>query len=273
MIAKSSIKGEENRDENERSIRQCRKEGLMKLVRLRPVASQVLRAQRMAENGIKISEKQKSVRVEPDHFLAIKLAHQESLKSAVLQVQETFVAKAPHLKNALVDPESIHITLAVLKLGSDEGAKQMASARLKEVVERLKPMLCDTLVLDFQRLDTFRKKVLYVSPTKDSTETLKKITESLIPCFEEYLIEKDGKSALKRFRPHMTVAKCSQLKGRARWETVIEESLYESHIDISINGVEVSEIQLCAMQGRVPGNYYQVLAAHSFHSDSYSSPT
>jgi len=264
MIAKSSSKGEENRNENGRSTPQCRKEGSMKFVRLRPAVSQVLRAQRMADNGVKISEKQKSVRVEPDHFLAIKLAHQKSLKSAVLQVQETFVAKAPHLKNALVDPETIHITLAVLKLGSDEGAKQVASARLKEAAERLK--LGDTLVLDFQRLDTFRKKVLYVSPTKDSTEILKNIAESLIPYFEEYLIEKDGKSALKRFRPHMTVAKCSQLKGRSRWETVIEESLYESHMDISINGVEVSEIQLCAMQGRVPGNYYKVLAAHSIRN-------
>ena len=235
----------------------------MNFVRLRPAASQVLRAQRMAEDGSKLSEKQNSVRVEPDHFLAIKLAHQKSLKSAVLQVQETFVAKAPHLKNALVDPESIHITLAVLKLGSDEGAKQVASERLREAVERLKPVLCDTLVLDFQSLDTFRKKVLYVSPTEDSAEILKKIAESLITCFEEYLIEKDGKSALKRFKPHMTVAKCSQLKGRARWETVIEESLYESHIDMSINGVEVSEIQLCAMQGRMPGSYYNVVAAHS----------
>ena len=235
----------------------------MNFVRLRPAVSQVLRAQKMAEDGPKLSEKQKSVRVEPDHFLAIKLAHQKSLKSAVLQVQETFVAKAPHLKNALVDPESIHITLAVLKLGSDEGAKQVASERLREAVERLKPVLCDTLVLDFQSLDTFRKKVLYVSPTEDSAEILKKIAESLITCFEEYLIEKDGKSALKRFKPHMTVAKCSQLKGRARWETVIEESLYESHIDMSINGVEVSEIQLCAMQGRMPGSYYNVVAAHS----------
>lgn len=241
----------------------------MKFVRVRPAASLVLRAQRMAENDKKSSKKQKSARIEPDYFLAIKLAHQNNLKQAVVQVQETFIAKAPHLKNALVDPESMHITLAVLKLGSDEVTKQAASERLREAVERLnlvlKPVLCDNqgLVLDFQSLETFRKKVLYVSPTEDSTEMLKKIAESLIPCFEEYLIEEDGKSALKRFRPHMTVAKCSQLKGRARWETVIEESLYESHIDISIEGVEVSEIQLCAMQGRLPGTYYKVLAAYS----------
>jgi len=237
----------------------------MKTVRLRPAVSLVLRAQRMSENGVKRNEKNNSSRVQPDHFLAIKLAHQESLKTAVVQVQETFVAKAPHLKHALIDPESIHITLAVLKLGSDEVAKQMASDRLKEAVLALKSVLSDKqgLVLDFQSLETFRQKVLYVSPTEDSTEILKKIAETLIPCFEEYLIEKDGKSALKRFKPHMTVAKCSQLKGRARWETVIEESLYESHIDMSVEGIEVNEIQLCAMQGRIPGNYYPVLAAHS----------
>jgi hypothetical protein len=41
----------------------------------------------------------------------------------------------------------------------------------------------------------------------------------------------------------------------------IDPQAYAAHLDIDCGGVQLGEIELCAMAGRLPGSYYPVLAA------------
>lgn len=61
---------------------------------------------------------------------------------------------------------------------------------------------------------------------------------------------------------HVTIAKMSKVKGhqrkKGRSPKRIAEEAYAEHIGIQAGTVLVTELQLCPMQGRQPGSYYNI---------------
>lgn len=205
----------------------------------------------------------------PDHFIAIRVSQHVRLSQVVQTIQQRAVEQTPRLRKALVEPETLHITFAVLKIGDDPDLKEKAMLALQSAVQDLRnhlkkypPPGCGQhptrqLVLHMHGLGHFRNQVLYVSPCQETQIKLEKIREFVlkhVSNFELTIVDEK-----KEFRPHVTVAKCSKLPGPFKWKTKIPECVYSDFLDVQIRDITVNEIELCSMKERETGEYYKVL--------------
>lgn len=98
------------------------------------------------------------------HFLSLQVSHSEQVRESMKRVQDNLTAKYPELAEAVVDPESAHLTLMVLKLG--DGSMEVSDcAKLLEssipVLEQeglLKP-----ITVNLRGLSHFNQKVRILS--------------------------------------------------------------------------------------------------------------
>ena len=226
----------------------------------------------------------------PDHFLAFRLAHEGTVTAAIKTVQASVLAHSPHLRPALVDAAAAHITLGVLRL-PDAAAVEAAAACLQAAAAangQPEPMS-----VIFEGLSHFRDEVLFLDLRRDEGEArLRQVAAALRDHFRQagLLPQAD-----RDFTPHVTVAKLSKMQpwgrgggrgrrggrgGGRRWggggeqptaedagpagpavPTAIPPEAYNNNNSVCSGPVQLVEVQLCAMQGRQEGEYYQVVAS------------
>ena len=238
-------------------------------------------------------------KLRPDCFIAIPFAHKARCRLGVDQLQAILVEKYPHVKGTLVDPNTIHITLGVMRIGRDPQMIQQVEEALKKSVKSVEESVALRPV-QFDGVDTFRKSVLYMKPNEECGKMLKDIYHCVRPHFESLAPSNetaddassststtipsdsqamDGKEASTsahqdsiwmdsgHFTPHMTIAKCSLLKGSVRnwWAYTFDDStnllLPEQMIGESL---ALDRLQVCSMHGRKKGEYYNILAEERF---------
>lgn len=195
-----------------------------------------------------------SARSRPTHFLALPVNHSSKLHKVFSDTHKSIVSHSPFLKQALVEAQSAHITLGVLHLNEND---------IIEVSDALDQWntakAFNRLQLDIGNLNQFKSGVLYLE-VQDSTSNIFALEESIhhMLCDRGFL-DKQKQS----FTPHVTVAKLSKLKksqkrGRKNMKHIHKDS-YKHLSQVKIGNVEVSEVQLCAMQGRNAGEYYPIV--------------
>jgi 2'-5' RNA ligase len=203
----------------------------------------------------------------PDHFLAVRVPGQ----TVVPAVQSQLLSRAPQLRSTFVDPVSTHVTLGMLQLGTDTVAIDAAKKALAMGKDSICQRIDTPLGISFDRLDTFRKTVLYLKPDETSESIFQMLHECLKPHFEE-LTTSQGDAVAPiwiashdAFRPHLTIAKHSRVY--KRWKVnqkppvLYEPELYEG-IEVLLQST-VDSIQLCSMRGRQQGKYYNIVAEYS----------
>jgi hypothetical protein len=162
--------------------------------------------------------------------------------------------------------------------------------------------------VEFSGIQSFRKSVLYMKPTEESEKMLRDIYHCVRPHFESIAPSIDGETEADtsstapdsmdaeeasstessmvstarearqdsiwidsgHFTPHMTIAKCSLLKGSVRnWWTYKFDSIDNDMLVLPEQmvgeSIALDQLQVCSMHGRKKGEYYKIIAQESFY--------
>ena len=193
----------------------------------------------------------------PNFFLSIPIANNKELSTGFAQVQKALVDTHVSFKRTCIDPASAHVTLWVLRLHEDQ--VERVSKVMESVVAQVEP----PQRLHLHGVGTFKRQVLFFDIEEGKErDKLAVLANSLRDAFvSEGLLEASDQDA---FKPHVTVAKLSKLRGKDRKAfSKFPPSLVESLRDIGA-GVAGEEnplcVRLCRIQGRKAGEYYPILA-------------
>nr|XP_023652949.1 A-kinase anchoring protein 7 isoform X2 [Paramormyrops kingsleyae] len=199
--------------------------------------------------------KKKTRQQRPNYFVSIPISSAE-IKGGIKAVQDHIIQKDNRLSRALIPVGSLHITLLVTYLGSEEEVSAAVSAigQMKQVLQDL--FQGRRLVLPFVGIDHFRNEVAFARlASGDHMGALEGIAEAVRKAFEERGIP-SGES--KAFRPHLTFMKLSKApKLRRQGIRKLNSSLYAEFAEHKFGDETASRLDLCAMlKKKTPDGYY-----------------
>ncbi|NWX04528.1 AKA7G protein, partial [Caloenas nicobarica] len=191
----------------------------------------------------------------PNYFVAIPVTDDQIL-DRIEDVQELIFTKEPDLLRALLPVQTMHLTIIVAHLGTEEEVKKAVLA-LKQSKTKVEAILQGKdLKMTFHGIGQFNNQVIYVKMLEENQKILNRIAEAVEECFIEMNLDISGS---KDFRPHLTFLKLSKApRLRRRGFRKICSDLYKEYED-SYFGTEVfSQIDLCAMRKKKQesGYYY-----------------
>ncbi|KAL1254739.1 hypothetical protein QQF64_016968 [Cirrhinus molitorella] len=157
------------------------------------------------EDGDKKKKKKETTR--PNYFVSVPITNPE-IKQAVQDVQKLVLEKDSRLSRALIPVDTLHITLLVTHLSTQEQI-DLAVSTLSELETPLNALLKgQRLILPFCGIGHFKQEVAFVQITEgEHLTTLTLIAESVRKAFEERGIASGDDKA---FKPHLTFLKLSR---------------------------------------------------------------
>ncbi|XP_076872696.1 A kinase (PRKA) anchor protein 7 isoform X2 [Brachyhypopomus gauderio] len=195
-------------------------------------------------DGEKDKKKKKAV-PRPNYFVSIPITNQK-IKQGVEEVQALVLQKDARLARALIPPATLHVTLLVTHLATQEQVHTAALA-VEEMESSLKSLLAGrSLVLPFRGIGHFRQEVAFIQVEEgEHLGTLKQIADLVRRAFEEKGIPSGDQKA---FAPHLTFIKLSRApKLRHQGIKKLDPALYEP-FDQRVFGEEcVCSLDLCSM--------------------------
>lgn len=215
------------------------------------------------DDGLSQNGKKKPKRITPNYFLAIRVSSPQ-IHSGIKIVQDSITTHNDKLTPALVSLATLHLTLMVIHLESDEQI-QKATEVLNQCKIRLDPILRNhALTLTFSGLDHFNHQVLYVKLCEgEENEVLKSVvnivretfTKEGIPCTDH-----------REFSPHLTVMKLSRSPAlRRKGIKKIPAESYASWVDMSFGEESVNALHLCSMnEKKEKDGFYKCVATVTF---------
>ncbi|XP_073673018.1 A-kinase anchor protein 7 isoform X2 [Garra rufa] len=195
------------------------------------------------EDGDKKKKKKETAR--PNYFVSVPITNPE-IKQVVKDVQEVVLEKDSRLSRALIPVDTLHITLLVTHLSTQEQI-DLAASTLSELESPLNALLKgQRLILPFCGIGHFKQEVAFVQITEG--EHLTKLTlmaESVRQAFEEQGIASGDDKA---FKPHLTFLKLSRApKLRKQGVKKLDPALF-SEFEGRVFGDEcVCRLDLCSM--------------------------
>ncbi|XP_036003499.1 A-kinase anchor protein 7-like [Fundulus heteroclitus] len=195
------------------------------------------------EDGDLKKKKKKSQR--PNYFVSIPITNTE-IKALVNEVQESVLQQEPRLAKAMIPVPTLHITLLVTHLASQEQV-ELAAAALAQVEPSVAELLGGRgLVLPFSGIRHFRKEVVFVGlDGGEHRHTLDSLAELLRRRFEEQgLLQGDCRD----FEPHLTIMKLSRAS-KLRFQGIkrVEPGLYSDYTNKFFGNQAVERLDLCSM--------------------------
>ncbi|XP_076784129.1 A-kinase anchoring protein 7 isoform X2 [Arvicanthis niloticus] len=191
---------------------------------------------------------------QPNYFLSIPITNKK-ITAGVKVLQNSILRQDKRLAKAMVGDGSLHITLLVMQLLSEDEVNTGTHAllELKPFVEEI--LEGRRLTLPFHGIDTFQGQVGFVKLADgDHVSALLEIAETAKRTFQEKGILA-GES--RTFRPHLTFMKLS--KAPMLWKKgvrKIEPGLYEQFIDHRFGEEILYQIDLCSMLKKKQSNGY-----------------
>ncbi|XP_029281236.1 A-kinase anchor protein 7 isoform X2 [Cottoperca gobio] len=199
-----------------------------------------LDSEEVAEKKKKNKESQR-----PNYFVSIPITNTQ-ISSAVIQVQEAVLQQEPRLAKAMIPVPTLHITLLVTHLASQEQV-DLAATVLAEVESSLAELLCGRdLLLPFSGIGHFRKEVVFVGLAPGQhRHTLDSLAELLRSRFEEQGLLQEGN---RGFEPHITIMKLSRAsKLRSQGIKRVDPALYCNYTNKFFGDQTVERVDLCSM--------------------------
>ncbi|XP_053498195.1 A-kinase anchor protein 7 isoform X3 [Ictalurus furcatus] len=193
-------------------------------------------------------EKEKKKKIDsprPNYFVSIPITNQK-IKQGVEEVQAEVLQKDPRLSRALIPVGTLHITLLVTHLSTQE---QIDTAAL--AIEEMESMLTAlvggrSLVLPFCGIGHFKQEVAFIQIEEgEHLSTLTHIADSVRKAFEEKGIPAGDQKA---FKPHLTFIKLSRApKLRRQGVKKLDSSLYAAFEQRVFGEENVCTMDLCSM--------------------------
>ncbi|NXG97654.1 AKA7G protein, partial [Loxia leucoptera] len=205
-------------------------------------------------------QSKKRPRESPNYFVAIPITDDQIL-DRIEDVQELILSKEPNLSRALLPVQTMHLTIIVAHLGTEEVKKAVLA--LKQSKTKVEDILQGKdLNLRFHGIGEFNNQVLYVKMLEEDQKMLNRIAEAVEECFIEMNLNISGR---KDFKPHLTFLKLSKAsKLRRRGFRKICMDLYKEYEDSHFGTEHFSRIDLCAMRKKKQksGYYYCECSIH-----------
>ncbi|XP_021456013.2 A-kinase anchor protein 7 isoform X1 [Oncorhynchus mykiss] len=209
------------------------------------------------------TKKKKKETQRPNYFVSIPITNPK-ISEGVGVVQALVMQRDSRLTRALVPVGSLHITLLVTHLASQEEVNLAVCA-----VDQMKAVLRDLLrgrelILPFHGIGHFRNEVAFVELAQgEHLATLAQITGVVRKTFEEKgLSSGDGKA----FKPHLTFMKLSKApKLRSQGVKKLDPELYSDYAQHHFGDERVIRLDLCSMlKKKTPDGYYHQEASVTF---------
>ncbi|KAK7150850.1 hypothetical protein R3I93_011946 [Phoxinus phoxinus] len=205
------------------------------------------------EDGDK--KKKKEVVTRPNYFISVPITNPE-IKQVVQDVQKLVLEKDSRLSRTLIPVDTLHITLLVAHLKTQEQV-DLAVSTLSALESPLNTLLAGhRLILPFCGVGHFKQEVAFVRIAEgEHLNTLALIAESVRKAFEEKgIVSGDDKA----FKPHLTFLKLSRApKLRKQGVKKLDPALF-SDFESRVFGDEcVCRVDLCSMlKKKTSDGYY-----------------
>ncbi|XP_060095400.1 A-kinase anchoring protein 7 isoform X2 [Heteronotia binoei] len=209
----------------------------------------------MENEGENLIKKKKKKQDRPNYFISLPITNPK-IMGDIKALQDTIIKKDCRLSKAMVRYGSLHVTLLVVYLSSEEAVDKAVGAFLesKDLIEEFlqeKP-----LDLSFQGIDHFRNQVGFVKLAESDHEAiLEKIAEIVKKIFKEKGVLTGDDKALK---PHLTFMKLSKSpKLRKQGVKRIDPALYEKFKSHYFGDELLNRLDLCSIiKKKQPNGYY-----------------
>ncbi|CAG0921011.1 unnamed protein product [Notodromas monacha] len=187
-----------------------------------------------------------------NYFIGFRVDNPQLVEN-LRRVQEAVVENAPQLQRAMISPATFHITLAVLKLATEDDVKTATEALSG----------CDLttdipLEVPFASLGHFDNEVLFAKPAPgDSLDQIYVLRRKLVNIYSAY--DEFEVVDRKEYHPHLTLFKLIPKKFRCEVKKILPE-WYEEH-KLNVFGTQrVDDVKLLAMMKpkAVCGFYHSV---------------
>ncbi|NXG20970.1 AKA7G protein, partial [Grallaria varia] len=191
----------------------------------------------------------------PNYFVAIPITDDQIL-DRIEDIQECIFSKEPDLWRALLPIQTMHLTIIVAHLGTEEEVKKAVLA-LKQSKTKVEEILQGkNLNMTFHGIGQFNNQVFYVKMLEKDQKMLSRIAEAVEECFTEMKLDILGS---KDFKPHLTflkLSKASRLRRKGFRKICLD--LYKEYEDSHFGTEVLSRIDLCAMRKKKQesGYYY-----------------
>nr|XP_012428103.4 A-kinase anchoring protein 7 isoform X1 [Taeniopygia guttata] len=208
---------------------------------------------REIEEGIE-RKKKKNKQYQPNYFISLPITNPK-ITGSIQAVQDAIIQKDQRLSKAMVRPGSLHVTMLVMHLSSEEEISIAAGALSDSKVfvnDLLKGKRVD---LSFQGIDHFRNQVGFVNLAEnDHTTLLKEIAETMKKIFQEKGIMAGEERA---FKPHLTFMKLTKSTELRKQVKKIDSSLYDDFKNHYFGDEILHRFDLCSMfKKKQPNGYY-----------------
>lgn len=191
------------------------------------------------------AERKKKETTRPNYFVSVPITNPQ-IKQAVEDVQKQVLMKDSRLSRALIPVDTLHITLLVTHLSTQDQV-DLAASTLSELESPLNALLSGRrLVLPFCGIGHFRQEVYFVRIAEgEHLNTLALIAESVRKAFEERGITSADDTV---FKPHLTLLKLSRAPTvRRQGVKKLDPALF-SEFESRVFGDEcVCRVDLCSM--------------------------
>ncbi|KAJ8033615.1 A-kinase anchor protein 7 isoforms delta and gamma [Holothuria leucospilota] len=203
-------------------------------------------------------DNRKGKRQAPNFFVAIQVSDQEVLES-LKAVQHSVLEGDEKLKDAMVPIATLHLTVMVMHLSSEEEISK-AKAALKDCQQILGPKFSkETLVIEFHGLGHFNNQVMFakIKDSGNTVQALYEIADIVEKCYQKYGITSTGE---RGFKPHLTVMKLSRAPSlRKKGVRRIKSELYKAHSNKLFGSQVMTGLQLCSINKTkgIDGYFYK----------------
>ncbi|XP_035630658.1 A-kinase anchor protein 7 isoform X2 [Oncorhynchus keta] len=216
-----------------------------------------------SEEDADTKKKKKKETQRPNYFVSIPITNPK-ISEGVGVVQALVMQRDSRLTRALVPVGSLHITLLVTHLASQEEVN-LAVCAVAQMKAALRDLLRGReLILPFHGIGHFRNEVAFVELAQgEHLATLAQITGVVRKTFEEKgLSSGDGKA----FKPHLTFMKLSKApKLRSQGVKKLDPELYSDYAQHHFGDERVIRLDLCSMlKKKTPDGYYHQEASVTF---------
>ncbi|XP_043364011.1 uncharacterized protein LOC119850414 isoform X2 [Dermochelys coriacea] len=186
----------------------------------------------------------KHLREMPNYFVSIPITNDQILDK-IEDVQELIFTKEPDLLRALIPVQTMHLTIIVAHLRTEEEVKKAVVA-LEQSKVKVEAILQGKLfTMTFHGIGQFNNQVIYVKMSEDEQQMLSRIAEAVEGSFSEMGLDITGS---KDFKPHLTFLKLSKAPAlRRKGFRKISSDLYKEYEDSPFGTEVFSQIDLCAM--------------------------
>ncbi|XP_056343025.1 A-kinase anchoring protein 7 isoform X2 [Oenanthe melanoleuca] len=199
-------------------------------------------------------KKKKNKQYQPNYFISLPITNPK-ITGSIQAVQDAIIQKDQRLSKAMVRSGSLHVTMLVMHLSSEEEIRIAVGALSDSKIfvdDLLKGKRVD---LSFQGIDHFRNQVGFVNLAEnDHTTLLKEIAETMKKIFQEKGIMTGEE---RDFKPHLTFMKLSKSTELRKEVKKIDSSLYEDFKNHYFGDEILHRFDLCSMlKKKQPNGYY-----------------